>query len=85
MKGDASLTSSGIIYCDMIKMHIPCKEKINLKLHQVWICRTKVQHEFCCSNMRINYRRILQNPIFTNTEQKYMKLLPFERGMFAVS
>jgi hypothetical protein len=35
--------------------------------------------------MRINYRRILQNHIFTNTEQKYMMLLPFERGMFAVS
>jgi len=27
----------------------------------------------------------LQNHIFTNTEQKYMMLLPFERGMFAVS
>jgi len=24
-------------------------------------------------------------PIFTNTEQKYMMLLPFERGMCAVS
>ena len=35
--------------------------------------------------VRINYRRILQNHIFTNTEQKYMMLLPFERGMFAVS
>ena len=35
--------------------------------------------------VRINYRRILQNYIFTNTEQKYMMLLPFERGMFAVS
>jgi len=34
--------------------------------------------------VRINYRRILQNHIFTNTEQKYMKLLPFERGMIAV-
>jgi hypothetical protein len=33
----------------------------------------------------INYWRILQNNIFTNTEQKYMMLLPFERGMFAVS
>jgi len=30
--------------------------------------------------VRINYRRILQNHIFTNTEQKYMMLLPFERG-----
>jgi len=29
--------------------------------------------------MRINYRRILQNYIFTNTEQKYMMLLPFEK------
>ena len=28
--------------------------------------------------MRVNYRRILQNHIFTNTEQKYMMLLPFE-------
>jgi hypothetical protein len=35
--------------------------------------------------VRINYRSILQNHIFTNTEQKYMTLLPFERGMFAVS
>ena len=34
--------------------------------------------------VRINYRRILQNHIFTNTEHKYMKLLPFEREMFAV-
>ena len=32
--------------------------------------------------MHINYRRILQNHIFTNTEQKYMMLLPSERGMF---
>jgi len=35
--------------------------------------------------VRINYRKILQSHIFTNTEQKYMMLLPFERGMFAVS
>ena len=35
--------------------------------------------------VHINYRRILQNHIFTNTEHKYMMLLPFERGMFAVS
>jgi hypothetical protein len=35
--------------------------------------------------LRINYWRILQNHIFTNTEQKYMMLLPFESGMFAVS
>jgi len=35
--------------------------------------------------VRINHRRILQNHIFTNTEQKYMLLLPFERGMYAVS
>jgi hypothetical protein len=35
--------------------------------------------------VRINYWRILQNHIFTNTEQKHMMLLPFERGMFAVS
>ena len=28
--------------------------------------------------MRINYRRILLNHIFTNTEQKYIMLLPFE-------
>ena len=33
----------------------------------------------------INYRRILQNRIFTNTEPKHIVLLPFERGMFAVS
>ena len=33
----------------------------------------------------MNFRKILQNHIFTNTEQKYMMLLPFERGMFAVS
>jgi len=35
--------------------------------------------------VRINYRRILQSHISTNTEQKYMLLLPFERGMLAVS
>jgi hypothetical protein len=35
--------------------------------------------------MRVYYRSILQNHIFTNTEQKYMMLLPFERVMFAVS
>jgi hypothetical protein len=35
--------------------------------------------------VRINCRSILYNYIFTNTEQKYMMLLPFERGMFAVS
>jgi hypothetical protein len=35
--------------------------------------------------VRINYRRIFQNHIFTNTEQKYMMSPPFERGMFAVS
>ena len=35
--------------------------------------------------VRVNCRRILQNHIFTNTEQKYTTLLPFERGMFAVS
>jgi hypothetical protein len=33
----------------------------------------------------INYGWILQSHIFTNTEQKCMMLLPFERGMFAVS
>jgi len=27
----------------------------------------------------------LQNHIFTNTEHEYMMLLPFERGMSAVS
>jgi hypothetical protein len=35
--------------------------------------------------VRINYRRILQNRIFTNTEQKHMILLPYERGIFTVS
>jgi hypothetical protein len=35
--------------------------------------------------VRINYRRILQNYIFTTIEQKNMMLLPFERVMFAVS
>jgi hypothetical protein len=35
--------------------------------------------------VHINYRSIFQNHIFTNTKQKYMMLLPFERGMFAVS
>ena len=39
----------------------------------------------CMYRVRIKYRNILQNHIFTNTEQKYMMLLPFERGMFAVS
>ena len=33
--------------------------------------------------VRINYRRILRNHIFTNTDQKYMMVLPFERGMFS--
>jgi hypothetical protein len=33
----------------------------------------------------MNYRSVLQNHVFTNTEQKYMMLLPFEREMFAVS
>jgi hypothetical protein len=33
----------------------------------------------------INYRSILQNHIFTSTEQKYIMLLQFERGVFAVS
>jgi hypothetical protein len=27
--------------------------------------------------VRVNYRSIMQNHIFTNTEQKYMMLLPF--------
>jgi hypothetical protein len=36
-------------------------------------------------SVSINYRRILQNHIFTHTGQKYMMLLPFERGMFVVS
>jgi hypothetical protein len=35
--------------------------------------------------VRINYRRILQNHIFTNTEQKYMMLLPYEREIFEAS
>jgi hypothetical protein len=34
--------------------------------------------------VRMNYRTTSQNHIFTNTEQKYMMLLPFEREMFAV-
>ena len=37
------------------------------------------------SNTGAYYRRNLQNHIFTNTNQKYMMLLPFKRGMFAVS
>ena len=52
--------------------------------------RRKVEYTYTHTHththrVRINYRRILQNHIFTNTEQKYMMLLPFERGMFAVS
>jgi hypothetical protein len=35
--------------------------------------------------MHINYRKNLQNHIFTNTEQKYMIVLPSERVIFAVS
>jgi hypothetical protein len=35
--------------------------------------------------VRVKYRSILQNNFFTNTEQKYIMLLPFDRGMFAVS
>jgi hypothetical protein len=34
--------------------------------------------------VRKYYRSILQTHIFTNAEQKYMMLLQFERGMFAV-
>jgi hypothetical protein len=34
--------------------------------------------------VRKNYRSILQNHIFTNTEQKYMMLLPFERERISV-
>jgi hypothetical protein len=34
--------------------------------------------------VRINYQSILQNHIFTNSEQKYIMFLPFERGIFAV-
>ena len=34
--------------------------------------------------VHISYRRILQNHIFTNTEQKCMMLLPFEIEMSAV-
>ena len=43
-------------------------------------CKFSGQYRVC-----INYWRIFQNHNFTNTEQKYMMLLPFERGMFAVS
>jgi hypothetical protein len=31
--------------------------------------------------VRINYRSIFQSHLFTNTEQKYMMLLPLERGI----
>jgi hypothetical protein len=34
--------------------------------------------------VRINYRRNLQNHIFTNTEQKCKMLLTLERGKFSV-
>jgi hypothetical protein len=34
--------------------------------------------------VHINHRSILQNHVFTNTEHKYMTLLPFEREVFAV-
>jgi len=49
------------------------------------LARPKHVAIFILYRVRINYRRILQTHIFTNTEQKYMMLVPFERGMFAVS
>jgi uncharacterized membrane protein len=64
--------------------------KQGIYVPQTTVCSEKL---ILCGNIirvliyrvRINYRSILQNLIFTNTEQKYMILLPFERGMFAVS
>jgi hypothetical protein len=34
--------------------------------------------------MRINYQSIWQNHIFTNSDQKYIMLLPFDQGMFTL-
>jgi len=53
--------------------------------HRGAVDRPMHEREVTMYRVRINYRRILQNHIFTDTEQKYMMLLPFKRGMFAVS
>jgi hypothetical protein len=48
------------------------------------LCSLLGWDHFAKYRVRINYWSILQNHIFTNTEQKYTISLPFERGMFAV-
>jgi hypothetical protein len=46
----------------------------------------EIQHQSTACHVRsCKYRVRIKNHIFTNTEHKYMMLLPFERGMFAVS
>jgi hypothetical protein len=55
-------------------------QKLNFFYLQIFLVKITTMYM-----VRINYRRILQNHIFTNIEQKYIMLLPFERGMFAVS
>ena len=55
-------------------------EQFELKHTKLKIISIYVKYRVC-----INYRRILQNHMFTNTEHKHMMLLPFEREMFAVS
>jgi hypothetical protein len=70
--------------CMTLLMHfdIPLDERLNLiSILYISFWNTPSPVNTGC----VNYRRILQNHIFTNTEQKYMILLPFERGMFAVS
>jgi len=67
---------------EKIKKRIPCLKK----RRQRTLNETSMQDSHTAKyRVRINYRRILQNHILTNSEQKYMMLLPFERGMFAVS
>ena len=48
---------------------------------QSWILSKHCRYSlYTLRRVRINYRRDLQNHIFTNTEQKYLMLQPFERG-----
>ena len=80
------------ILCVQTYTHISSVNKSSLKnirpsqyylqLNKVTPLKNNIAQRY---RVRINYRRGLQNHNFTNTEQKYMTLLPFERGMFAVS
>ena len=59
----------------------PSKSNALGEVEEHWIQKYFFFLIFCARTkyrVRINYRRILQNHIFTNTEHKYMMLLPFE-------